>query len=103
MISKSETVGLDQGGVHSFSAPYGEIGMRLSGTADQPAATQYDPQALFEFGYGSDGAGHDGTAYNLSLFVGSAGNVRHQRVERVVLLETPVNSRQMLTLAPLTL
>jgi len=43
---------------------------KSDGTADQGCAAQWNPQALFEFGY-SEYAGQSGTAYDLSLMQGS--------------------------------
>ena len=54
----------------AIDAPYTALGMRLSATADQGADAQWDPQALFEFGY-SEYAGQPGTAYDLSVMEGS--------------------------------
>ena len=69
MVSRSGVTNLQPGGTTTIAAPYFDIGMRLSATADQGAAAQWKPQALFEFGYSSYG-GNDGTAYNLSLMNG---------------------------------
>lgn len=49
---------------HTIAVPFQETGLRLSATADQGCAAQWDPQALFEMGY-SEYAGQTGTAYDL--------------------------------------
>ena len=48
--------------------------MRLSGHAERGVAGQWNPQALFEFGYSTYG-GKKGTAYDLSVMQGSDGNI----------------------------
>lgn len=53
-------------GTHTFTAPFNGVGLRLAVKQDQFAA-----QDLFEFGHSSY-AGKQGTAYDLSLFGGTA-------------------------------
>lgn len=56
----------------SIAAPYQGIGMRLSASAGEGTAAQWDAQALFEFGY-STYNGIAGTAYDLSVMGGTTG------------------------------
>lgn len=70
MVEKTSPVSIKAGMARAIDAPYSELGLRLSATADQGCDAQWDPQALFEFGY-SDYNGQGGTAYDLSVMEGS--------------------------------
>ncbi|KAF2717574.1 hypothetical protein K431DRAFT_209877, partial [Polychaeton citri CBS 116435] len=70
MIQKSDPVVIEPKGTSVISAPFTELGMRLSATADQGTAAQWLSQPLFEFGY-SEYNGLTGTAYDLSVMEGS--------------------------------
>lgn len=59
---------------HIIHAPFKATGMRLSGHAEMGTDWQWNPQALFEFGY-SEYDGQEGTAYDLSLMAGSDPDV----------------------------
>lgn len=72
MSAIGSSVPIAAGSSGSISAPFSLIGGRLSATADQGTAAQWDAQALFEFGYSSYG-GMDGTAYDLSVMGGNTG------------------------------
>lgn len=66
----SPPVTLRPGRTQIMLAPFRETGMRLSGHAERGPDGQWEPQALFEFGY-STYAGREGTAYDLSVMEGS--------------------------------
>jgi hypothetical protein len=70
MIEMSEAVELEPGTSACIQAPFSEIGMRLSGTADKGCDGQWEAQTLFEFGY-SAWSDLTGTAYDLSVMEGS--------------------------------
>jgi len=74
MVSMSSATTLNPGDSTTISAPYNAIGMRLSGTADQGTAAQWNAQAFFEFGY-SEYDGQSGVAYDLSVMNGSPSDV----------------------------
>ena len=74
MNSMSDPVSVTSGQQATIPASFTAIGMCLSATADQGTAAQWDPQALFEFGYSSYG-GQDGTAYDVSLMSGSPADI----------------------------
>lgn len=70
MVQKSKPRNIPSKDHKVLRAPYKALGMRLSGHAEWGTATQWNHQALFEFGY-SNYMGQDGTAYNLSVMEGS--------------------------------
>lgn len=51
-------------------APFHALGMHLSAHAEWPLDRQWEPQALFEFGY-AELDGIEGTAYDVSVMEGS--------------------------------
>ncbi|KAK3698027.1 hypothetical protein LTR37_017143 [Vermiconidia calcicola] len=65
---------IPSGGHRKIRAPFHGLGMRLSGHAEWGTAGQWQPQALFEFGYSAYG-GNEGTAYDLSVMEGSDGDI----------------------------
>ncbi|KAM0724026.1 hypothetical protein Q7P37_001017 [Cladosporium fusiforme] len=70
MLSGSDdSVTLSTNETQTITAPYKDIGLRLSGHAEWGAAGQWKAQALAEFGY-SNWSGQDGTAYDVSLMDG---------------------------------
>ncbi|WPG98694.1 Hypothetical protein R9X50_00148800 [Acrodontium crateriforme] len=70
MIQMSKPINLDHGQTIELPAPYFETGMRLSAHTEKGTDWQWNPQALFEFGY-SSWNGLEGTAYDLSVMKGS--------------------------------
>ena len=70
MAQHGNSVDIQAGQAATIKAPYSGLGMRLSATADLGCDAQWDPQALFEFGYTAF-MGGEGTAYNLSLMKGT--------------------------------
>ena len=74
MKQKSKPVTIPSGDSHTIRAPFKATGMRLSGHAEWGAEGQWQPQALFEFGYSTYGGQH-GTAYDLSVMEGSDGDI----------------------------
>jgi hypothetical protein len=72
MNTISEPVAIPAGSNGTLEAPYQGIGMRVSGSADESAASQWTAQALFEFGYSAFN-GIEGTAYDLSVMGGDNG------------------------------
>ncbi|TKA83885.1 hypothetical protein B0A55_00106 [Friedmanniomyces simplex] len=70
MIEMSSPISIEPGSSSCIQAPFSEIGMRLSGTADQGCDGQWAAQTLFEFGY-SAYEELTGTAYDLSVMQGS--------------------------------
>jgi len=70
MIEMSDPIAIEPGSSSCIQAPFSEIGMRLSGTADQGCDGQWAAQTLFEFGY-SEYLSMSGTAYDLSVMQGS--------------------------------
>lgn len=75
----SPPVPLLPGQSQTFLVPYALTGMRLSGHAEWPVAAQWNPQALFEFGFSTfqvnGGPWVEGTAYDLSVMDGSEPGV----------------------------
>ncbi|KAK3724755.1 hypothetical protein LTR37_000803 [Vermiconidia calcicola] len=84
MIQKSQPMPIPSGGSNTMQAPYRDLGMRLSATADQGPDAQWDAQALFEFGWG-EYMGAEGTAYDLSFMEGCDPDIG--------ILVTPDNSK----------
>jgi hypothetical protein len=74
MLQRSTPVNIPTNGQRVIKAPYRATGMRLSGHAEWGTAGQWQPQALFEFGY-SEYMGMEGSAYNLSVMEGSDEDV----------------------------
>lgn len=74
MEQHGESVNIQPHQSHTFHPKFHATGMRLSGHAEWGVAGQWNPQALFEFGY-SEYAGTTGTAYDLSVMSGSDGNI----------------------------
>lgn len=74
MLERSKPVNITPKKMHTITAPYKDLGLRLSGHAEWGTAGQWKTQALVEFGY-SEYAGKDGTAYNLSIMEGSDGDI----------------------------
>jgi hypothetical protein len=70
MLERSKPTNIRPKKMLTITAPFKDLGMRLSGHAEWGTAGQWKTQALFEFGY-SQYAGKDGTAYNLSVMEGS--------------------------------
>lgn len=70
MLERSHPTNIKPKQMLRITAPFKDLGMRLSGHAEWGTAGQWKTQALFEFGY-SQYAGKDGTAYNLSVMEGS--------------------------------
>lgn len=73
MIQMTTPVMIPANGGHApITAPFHQTGMRLSATAGQGTAAQWNAQALFEFGYTAPYSGSmSGTAYDLSVMQGS--------------------------------
>jgi len=69
MLSMSSPIALESNHSTTIQAPFNELGMRLSATADQE--DQWVAQTLFEFGY-STYNDLTGTAYDLSVMEGAA-------------------------------
>ena len=74
MNQMSDPVVIGQNQTQNISAPYKDIGMRLSGHAEWGTSGQWASQALFEFGY-SEYNDLAGTAYDLSIMEGSDSDV----------------------------
>lgn len=74
MLERSKPLNLAPKKSTNLSAPFKDLGMRLSGHAEWGVAGQWKAQALFEFGY-SQYAGQEGTAYDLSVMEGSDGDI----------------------------
>lgn len=74
MVESSESVTIASNGTQTITAPYKDIGLRLSGHAEWGTGGQWKAQALAEFGYSQMGD-LDGTAYNLSLMEGCESDV----------------------------
>lgn len=70
LLQTSKTASLPENGTHTFTTPFTSTGMRLAGHAEWPLGSQWQPQALFEFGYAVV-EGQKGTAYDLSVMQGS--------------------------------
>lgn len=74
MVQRSTPVAIAPHHTQIMTAPFRDIGMRLSGHGEWGVDAQWQAQALFEFGY-SAYAGMEGTAYDLSIMEGSDRNV----------------------------